>query len=206
MTPDIHESQTNKITYDTEIESIYLLGHFGVYSMSDYRYGDRRAVFADGPFICRQMPATVTTGDLSAQGLAFYAGNVRLIQHIDVPHLKPGQRVYLDLCTKPDDVLTKIWVNERVAGNIPWAPYKIDITDVLKNGQNALAIELMGSCRNLLGPHHHIAGELYAVGPSSFTNHKGWTDADIDCDDIWTDRYCFTRFGLSSQPKIMITS
>lgn len=206
MTPDIHESQINKITYDTEIESIYLLGHFGVYSMSDYRYGDRRAVFADGPFICRQMPATVTTGDLSAQGLAFYAGNVRLIQHIDVSHLKPGQRVYLDLCTKPDDVLTKVWINEQVAGNIPWAPYKIDITDVLKNGQNTLAIELMGSCRNLLGPHHHIAGELYAVGPSSFTNRKGWTDADTDCDDIWTDRYCFTRFGLSSQPKIMITS
>ncbi|MBZ4666767.1 glycosyl hydrolase [Mahella sp.] len=206
MTPDIHESQTNKITYDTEIESIYLLGHFGVYSMSDYGYGDRRAVFADGPFICRQMPATVTTGDLSAQGLAFYAGNVRLIQHIDVPHLKPGQRIYLDLCTKPDDVLTKVWINEQVAGNIPWTPYKIDITDALKNGQNTLAIELMGSCRNLLGPHHHITGELYAVGPSSFTNRKGWTDADTDCDDIWTDRYCFTRFGLSSQPKIMITS
>lgn len=204
-TPGIHEAELNKITYDTEVESIYVLGHFGVYSLSEYTSGDRKAVFTNGPFVCRPLQQKVTTGDLTRQGLAFYAGKVKLMQYLDTPPLKPGQRVLLDLGLKPNDVLTKVWLNDKLMGVVPWAPYMIDITDGLKSDRNLLVIELVGSCRNLLGPHHHIEGELYGVGPSSFTAHKGWVEAYIPQDNIWVDRYCFVEFGLASQPIIKIT-
>jgi len=47
---NILETEINKLTYDTELESIYLVGDFGVKSKSIYSKGERKAVFTDGPF------------------------------------------------------------------------------------------------------------------------------------------------------------
>ncbi|NOU87746.1 hypothetical protein GC102_18490 [Paenibacillus sp. LMG 31460] len=66
-----------------------------------------------------------------------------------------------------------------------------------------IAVEMANSCRNLLGPHHHIKGELYKVGPDSFKDKPGWTDKDIEQNTpIYTDRYTFVRFGLHDSPCI----
>jgi len=201
---DVHESQLNKITYPVELESIYLLGSFGIYSLSEWSYGERRAAYTNGPFVCRPMETLLEASDLTTQGLAFYAGGIKLSQQFDIPYLSSNNKVYIDFSAKPDAVLVKVWLNGIMAGVMPWAPYKLDITETIKQGENSLVIELIGSCRNLLGPHHHIAGELYAVGPSSFTRHKGWTDIETLQEDIWTDRYCFVRFGLNKSPVIKI--
>lgn len=68
---------------------------------------------------------------------------------------------------------------------LTWAPYSVDITDHVVNGKNEISIELVNSLRNLLGPHHHADGELYAVGPHSYK-----------AEEKWTDQYCFVRFGI----------
>ncbi|MNP45163.1 hypothetical protein D3C76_1390630 [compost metagenome] len=84
-----------------------------------------------------------------------------------------------------------------------WEPYEADITPYLRQGMNTITLELVNSCRNLLGPHHHIKGEVYKIGPDSFKDKPGWTDKDIapgTC--IYTDRYTFVRFGLQGAPRI----
>ena len=73
-------------------------------------------------------------------------------------------------------------------------PYEIEVTGLLRQGKNDVEIQLINSLRNLLGPHHHQAGELHSVGPNSFMDELNWTDA-----------YSFVPFGLKGA-KIKIIS
>lgn len=203
-TPGVHEAELNKITYDAEIESIYVIGDFGVYSKSEYTQGERKAVFTDGPFVIGKKPIQLRTGDTVPQGLAFYAGNLQLKQEVMLPAIQQGQSIVLDMGTKPSAVIYKVRVNGEHAGTVTWAPYQVDITSYVKPGTNTISIELMGSCRNLLGPHHHVLGELHAVGPSSFTSKKGWIEWNLEDPNIWRDRYCFVRFGLEENPVLQV--
>ena len=70
---------------------------------------------------------------------------------------------------------------------------------------NKLRIILYSSLRNLLGPHHHIDGELTHVSPESFLpyfdlesdyaeNVKRWDNNAIEPID-WKDSYCLTDFA-----------
>lgn len=200
---NVYETELNKLTYDTELESVYLVGDFGVYSKSDYRSGERGAVFTDGPFVISDLPTAVKGGDITPQGFCFFAGTVRLEQAIALEKRK-GTRYVLDL-GRPDAVVTKVFVNGTEASTLTWAPFTADITDFLKDGGNEIAVELFSGNRNLLGPHHHINGELYNVGPASFDGKWSWCDRPSEAvaadkndmsKDYWQDSYCFVRFGI----------
>lgn len=94
----------------------------------------------------------------------------------------------------PNAVITKVLVNDLPVKLLPWAPYEVDVTDFIKDGTNKISVKLYPGNRNLLGPHHNVGGELYSVGPSSFSDKPGWADGDAK--DIWTDNFCFVEFGL----------
>lgn len=190
---DVLETEKNKLTFDVEFESIYVVGDFGVKSKSTYSEGKRKALFTDGPFVILDMPQNVKTGDLTQQGFCFFADTIKLGQNFDLI-IAENQRIILDL-GKPDAVLSKVFINDQLVKTLLWAPYCIDITDFIKPGINRLSVELFPGNRNLLGPHHHIEGELYSVGPSSFTDKPGWSDGP-GTKTIWRDGYCFVRFGL----------
>lgn len=63
----------------------------------------------------------------------------------------------------------------------------------IKDGVNEVKITLLSGNRNLLGPHHKPDGEIYSVGPTTFTDKYGW--ADDRTKPVWTDNYSFVRFG-----------
>ena len=51
-------------------------------------------------------------------------------------------------------------MDEQIKHFFEFGPYRLDVTDFVPEGENIqLRLELTGSCRNLLGPHHHIDGE-----------------------------------------------
>jgi len=191
----LHESIGNRLCYGVELESIYLIGDFAVESESPITYGERQAAFTQGPFILTDKKQDVLGGALIAQGLPFFAGTVRLRRIIREADLA-GRSVCLEL-DPPDAIVTRVRVNGREAGVLAWRPYLLDISEYCQEGENTLEIELTNSCRNLLGPHHHIDGELFAVGPGSFTGKRFWTDRPDAPENTWTDRYCFVRFGLN---------
>ncbi len=189
---DVLETERNKLTFDTELESIYIVGDFGVMSKSGYTYGERKAVFTEGPFAIVEKPMEVSPAELTEQGFCFFAGAVKLSRRMELE--KDGNsRLLLDI-GNPCAVLAKVFVNDRAVEVLPWAPYKADITDFITSGANKITLQLFSGNRNLLGPHHHIDGELYAVGPASFSEMEGWEGASGR--RIWTDRYCFVKFGL----------
>ena len=105
-------------------------------------------------------------------------------------------------------------LNGEVLAPIAWSPWRTDITEALREGENQLKITLVNSLRNLLGPHHHRDGELIQVGPASFTGKTTWTGGgpgDMDWYDvrltreprIWRDDYHCIPFGFLSDPKIV---
>lgn len=194
-------TERNRLTYDCEIESIYILGDFGVACDRTFTEGERKALFQEGSFTLVEPRASVSVGDLTAQGFPFFAGRMRLGQTIRLTNVERFcGAVYSFL--PPDAVVSKLWVNGQQIKTFMWEPYEADICSYLQEGENEIEIELFSSLRNLLGPHHHVGGELYFVGTSSFKDKPGWTDAHLGLDHIYTDRYCFVKFGLTGSPAI----
>lgn len=200
---DIYETELNKLTYDVELESIYILGDFGVESKSDYTYGERTAVLTEGPFVIVDKPTTLDNGDFTSQGLYFFAEKLKVSQNFFVQDNK-NDGTMLDI-GYPNAPMVKVYINDKLTKVLLWAPFKIDISQYVKQGENKLTLEFYASNRNLLGPHHHIEGECYSVGPDSFTGKWSWVEKKSEAvpstdqertASYWQDKYCFVRFGL----------
>lgn len=199
----VYETEKNKITYEVELESIYLLGDFGVYAKKPFRQAKRGAMVTDGGFVIRDRPKQFADSEFTAEGLLFFAGTLKLSQALQI-HMEKGKRLLLDF-GRQNAPLVKLYVNGRLVKDSLWAPYTADITDFVTEGENVVCFELFASNRNLLGPHHHIDGECYNVGPESFTGRWSWVErrSEADATDIedknknyWTDAYCFVKFGF----------
>jgi len=122
---------------DLEFECIYLIGEFGVDRMSRHLI---------------EAPTELRIGDWCDQGLPYYCGSVRYLETIDW-EAKDGERLILELSSHRASAVA-VHVNGSLASVMGWKPYCIDITDFLEQGENSLAIEIIGSGRNLMGPHH----------------------------------------------------
>lgn len=185
--------QYNELKYGLELESIYITGDFGV-----HRQGDR--------FVLGETPAVIDTGDLVEHGAPFFRGTV-LLKQIARVNPKEGGRVVLKV-ENPGAIVTKVRINGENAGTLIWRPMELDITNLVKPGDNTFEFEMTNSCRNLLGPHHHKDGELTAVGPGAFLADAGY----VGIDDApqhqnalmsWTDEYSFVPTGLPIAPKLV---
>lgn len=49
--------------------------------------------------------------------------------------------------------LSEVFVNNKLAGIIGFEPYELDISKAIKPGNNAIEVRVVGSLKNLLGPH-----------------------------------------------------
>ena len=154
---------------DMEIEACYIIGDFGVEETGD----GFRLVAA---------PTQAQSGDLTHQGLPFFAGRVRLTQEVHVSRNGGAAALALEGL---DATVTIARVNGKEAGTLVWRPHELDISSLLVEGENTLELELVGTLHNLLGPHHHQDGEILAVSPATFSD---WLN--------WTDDYTFVRFGV----------
>lgn len=200
---NVLETEKNKLTLETEIESIYLLGDFGVKNRNGFSYSWRKELSCDPEFSIVKMPTSVYGDDFTSQGFCFFSGKMvisqDLILHeyddslgVKIQSLK-GRRI-LYRFQKPNAAVAKLIINGKPVKKFLWQPYECDITDYLKFGENEIVWELYSSNRNLLGPHHHVDGELYAVWPADFTGEPSPFKADQR--NVWSDDYHFVKFGL----------
>lgn len=186
---NVLETMKNKLTLDMELESMYLIGDFGVYSKDPYVPGERRALFTEESFVIKKAPETVKRGNIVDQGFAFYLGKLTLEKKVIIE--KPEHAV-LDLGTpKCADVI--VTVNGHQLQPKLWGPWTFDIGEFAVKGENTIEVTLCISPRNLLGPHHRVDGENYYIGPKSFGKERGWTD---NTNEIWRDGYCFVYQGF----------
>ena len=170
---------------DTELESIYLVGNFGVAAGEGKFEGSTTGqVFYRYPpqFKLVELPVMVKCTDLTPQGLPFFAGRVRLSMNLHLDSIPTEAAIVLEDLRA---ALAHVLINGEAAGFTAWQPFRVDLGNRLKAGENRLEIELVSTLRNLLGPHHQRGGDPEAVGPESFRMNP-----------LWIDDYTFVPFGF----------
>jgi hypothetical protein len=169
---------------DTELESVYLVGDFGVQGRRLRRenrcngqvfdrYAPEFRVVEVTDRVCPGEDADGLAVDLTAQGLAFFAGRVTLRQSVTLTPV--SGRAVLDIHA-PRAAVAHVRINGEHQGSTAWPPHRVDVTAGLRPGENVIEIELVGTLRNLLGPHHLNGGDLEWTGPGQFRDKNRWTD------------------------------
>ncbi|MEM2239381.1 MAG: glycosyl hydrolase [Candidatus Bathyarchaeia archaeon] len=163
---------------EPELENIYLLGDFAV------RVGARGTSRIIGE------PSQVDLGDLCQIGYPFYTGEMELTAKVDL-NIPEKARVALQF-EGLNASLAVAYVNGKEAGKVILPPYTVEITDIVKPGENEIKIVLVGSLRNALGPLHYKGGDPPFIGPETFRDAVHWTD-----------EYVLRPFGLKNA-KIIV--
>ncbi len=193
----IFESERNKFSPDSEVESIYIAGHFGVHTDGAWQQLTDDSCRYQGGFVLGALNHENVPGDrLQEQGLPFFAGDIALKQTVMLtaeettrPHAIEFRQLY-------GSVLDLEW-NGRHLAVLTRPDYRAEIpVEWLKVGENQLKATLVTSLRNMLGPHHLEEGDAHAVGPWHFFKTPGGPFT-IDNAAPWNDGYCFYRHGVS---------
>jgi hypothetical protein len=121
-----------------EIEPIYILGDFGLAS-------------ADKGFeIIKPVPLQI--GSWKNQGIPMYGQDVVYTKNIDIANV--GKELYSVQLNEWKGTAAIIFVNDKPVGDVSLPPYRYNITPNLKKGNNKIQVKLIGSLKNVFGPHH----------------------------------------------------
>ena len=185
---DVSESLRNCLSFDTEIEPVYLSGSFCVEAEQAFTESGRGTVLNEGGFVLIPGKDTVDLRDPLRDGYPFFSGEMTvcgtLAWHAGMPTvLRLGGRF----------AAASLTVNGKDAGYALFDD-RFDLTDYLHEGENDVRLTVCNSRRNLLGPHHYPDPEPYAVGPNVFSMEKQWKEGKCGG---WLDRYAFMRFGIN---------
>ena len=132
-----------------EIEPVYLVGDFGLTSQE---HG-----FRIGP------PQEMDIGPWKDQNAPHYSQAVAYTKTFEAE----TDQAYKVKLNEWNGTMVRVKVNGEQEGIIGWPPYELDITQWIEEGENEVTIEVVGSLKNLLGPHHGDIREGL-VSPWSF--------------------------------------
>jgi hypothetical protein len=150
VTPPDHR---HRITCDLVPERARLVGSF---RMTD---NGRMDVWAYG---CMDEFAASTHPHVrTAQGYPHYSGTMIYRRAFSLPPKYAGKKLTLEV-EQAADVL-KLEVNGRAAGVRLWAPFRFEVTHLLREGENALALCVTNTAANALLGSEQPSGILGAV-------------------------------------------
>ncbi len=185
----LFESEKNKLTYDMEIEPMYLVGDFAVKTEGTFEPINNNAYFYDGGFALCKPADEVTLQNLEQNGYTFFSGELTVSRKFELDSAD------YKLSFKKNGInAIRIKVNGKAVTTVMWAPYDIDLSEYLVAGENEIELTLVNNLRNLMGPHHHTSGELLGVGPGSFYKEPCiWNGFGHG---YYTEKYSFVNTGL----------
>ncbi|MBN2577482.1 MAG: hypothetical protein JXB10_00635 [Pirellulales bacterium] len=125
-----------------EIEPAYLRGDFNLKPA------------ASGFVVVPPQPLTLGKTDAegwNAQGHPFYSAGVGYREKFNLPELKGNYYVRLP---RWYGSVARVNVNGELAGYVTHQPWQCDVTKFLKPGENEVEVVVIGTLKNLLGPHH----------------------------------------------------
>lgn len=154
----VTESLRNCLVYDTDIESAYLVGKFGV--TGDLHYGCAADVIRGKNFkVIEPKYKNLTT--LIMDGYPFLSGDItvkKVVELSDVNYvLNLDKRFHM----------VELKINGKNLGCYMMTS-KIDVSDYLKKGKNEIELTITIGNRNTLGPFHNMFEENLGVGPSTW--------------------------------------
>lgn len=172
---NVTESLKNCISYDSEVEAIYLAGDFGVYSHKDYEYAADGQTVQGQAFYIGEAPQRVS--EPTTEGFPFFRGNLTMKQIVTFPH---GEIL---LKVEGRYAGAVIRVNGQEAGEL-FFDRQLDISKYAKKGENRVEITFTIGNRNLLGP-------FLTPGPDGFIGPMHFTVGNLPREDF---RYRFYLF------------
>ncbi len=186
----VFESEKNKLTYDMEIEAMYLVGDFAVRLDGDLEAADHDAYWFDGRFTLTEPKKKLSLHRLDLQGYPFFSGEITLEKTFTLDSTDK-KLVFNKLGVNA----IRVKVNGKQVKTLLTTPFELDLSPYLCKGENTVTLTAVNNLRNLLGPHHNTGGELYAVAPSSFYGEPCiWNGYYKGA--YYTDKYCFVETSL----------
>jgi hypothetical protein len=157
-------------TGEQELETIFLLGAFGVF--------DR-----DGRYIVADEATGAALGGWTANGYPFYVGTMSYETEFQLDRMPDG----LELAVEFDGAtVCRVLVNGTLCDTLWHRPWVAAIGEAARPGRNAVRIELVTTLHNMFGPHHY-AGQVVTE----------WVDAGKFSDEAhWDDGYALLESGL----------
>lgn len=181
---NVTESLKNCLVYDRELEPIYCVGDFGVYTDGGFRDVGDGFVAAQNFYIAAP-PRRIT--EPVTDGLPFFSGilTVRKTLHLTQPDVAlriPGKKM-----------TARVRLNGRTVGTVLFGE-TVDIGACAVQGDNELEIAFTFSNRNTYGPHHCADPvSRYCAAPEYF-ELRDWTDGSSP---KYSDAYELQRFGCA---------
>ncbi|MDR1936960.1 MAG: hypothetical protein LBQ73_00495, partial [Tannerellaceae bacterium] len=121
-----------------ELEPVYLLGDFSVIP-------EEKGWSISAPV------DHLTLGSWKEQKQPFYSWGVKYSKSYDISDLSGTFAVKLGQWS---GTVAEVYVNGTKAGVIAYDPYQLNVTPYLKEGANQIDVLVIGSLKNLLGPHY----------------------------------------------------
>ncbi len=147
--------KTSPMKVHAEIEPVYVLGDFSVKS-------------AEKGWDMEAPVAKYTAGSWKTQGLPFYSWGVSYSEEFNIENSDGKWEIALGNWS---GTMAEVSVNGQHAPVIAFPPYHSDITGLIKPGINKIDVNVIGSLKNLLGPHHNNPRPGF-VSPWTWRNVK----------------------------------
>lgn len=133
-----------------------------------------------------------TLGSWRETGLPFYSQKVVYSQTISIE--KTAGTSFKVKLNQWNGSMAEVWVNGEVAGLIAWKPYELDVTPLLKDGANEIAVKIIGSLKNTFGFFYN-KNDSWIFGPHS------WNAAPEKIPD--SSAYYLVDYGLFEPFKLV---
>jgi len=144
-----------------EIEQVIILGNF-------------RVVPAKKGFEIKSPAQSFDLSSWKSQGYPFYAKSFSYVKKFNISDLEAKYAVALG---EWNGTIAEVFVNGKSAGIIGFEPYQLDVSKLLKQGENTIDVRIAGSNQNLLGPFHSNRAPGF-VSPWDFRNVKEYPAGD----------------------------
>ena len=139
----------NPMSIFAELEPVYLLGQFSLLNSNN-----GWNIVAD---------KKLGIGPWKDQGYPYYSFDVGYAKE----YLLEKEKSYKVSLKNWQGTVAQVWVNDKKVGIIGWQPYELDISNFIKDGANKIKVVVLGSLKNILGPHHNVS-RRGIVTPGSF--------------------------------------
>jgi hypothetical protein len=142
---------------NAEIEPIYILGDFSVTP-------------ADKGWKIEAPVKRLAAGSWKEQGMPFYSWGVTYSKEFNI---ETPDGAYLVSLGRWKGTIAEVKANGTPANVIAFPPYLSDVTELIKPGINKIDVTVIGSLKNLLGPHFNNPSPGL-VSPWQFRNVKSY--------------------------------
>ncbi|MCD8192946.1 MAG: hypothetical protein LUD74_00020 [Tannerellaceae bacterium] len=134
---NVVELSRSPMSIYAEIAPAYLLGDFSLES-------------APNGWVIKKPVEQLTTGSWKSQGHPHYSWDVSYRKEYTIENTSSQYTLQLN---KWQGTVAEVYVNGSKAGVVAYKPYNFDLSPFLKQGTNTIEVRVIGSLKNLLGPH-----------------------------------------------------